>query len=206
MAKIDIAYLIVLYGVHEEGEKILTDNFKEKYDEAFIKKFLTFIKEKKKSVRELIEWKDIEKKKISNIEYNIKQISGHNHQVEYYSGNQVRLGHYFRHLYHSFKFLDKKLNLEEKTVVATEKAKGEVYEYGKILRGQLSTPEQALLFLNSISSIGMKWEFLAEKDKDEGEYLNLITKYQLIKNIPEGYIANVNCESYYPYVTFEYKE
>lgn len=87
------------------------------------------------------------------------------------------------------------------------------YFYAKTLRAQLSTYEQALLFLNSLSTLGMKWEFNPEYDNRSnltGEKLSetlkkqhLITKYNLIKNLPGERIFGIKYKTYYPEIKYE---
>jgi hypothetical protein len=76
-------------------------------------------------------------------------------------GHQSRLGHYFRHLYQTVVYVD------------SHGSEFEPYEYVKTVRAQLSTHEQALLFLNSLTRIGSPWW-------SKG----LIRKYSMIKNVP----------------------
>lgn len=85
-----------------------------------------------------------------------------------FDGHQHRLGHYYRHLYQLVTYVDRQqsslLNDEEK------------YEYVKTVRAQLSTHEQGLLLLNSLTPVGHRWW-------DDG----LITKYRLVKNLPPNF-------------------
>ena len=104
--------------------------------------------------------------------------------ILYYNGHQHRLSHYFRHLFQSYKYLNSQKNLPEK----------EKYFYAKMLRAQLSTYEQALLFVNSLSSSGMNWEL----DSTE----KLITKFNLIKNLPDYLLPKINYKRYYPAVKY----
>jgi len=78
-----------------------------------------------------------------------------------FEGHQSRLGHYYRHLYQSVSYVDKQ-------TIPIDK-----YEFVKTLRAQLSTHEQALFLINSLSPVGENWW------KKE-----LITKYRLVKNLP----------------------
>lgn len=80
-----------------------------------------------------------------------------------FEGHQCRLGHYYRHLYQSIKYIDQH-SIENK------------YDYTKLIRAQLSNHEQALLLINSLTPLGRKWW--------DREY---ITKYKLVKNIPENF-------------------
>lgn len=57
-----------------------------------------------------------------------------------------------------------------------EELKIDKYEHVKTIRAQLSTHEQALLLINSLSPIGRNWW---EK--------KLIEEYRLVKNIPQDF-------------------
>jgi hypothetical protein len=115
---------------------------------------------------------------------------------KYYGGHQFRLGHYFRHLYQSYKYLENSTSLDDE----------QRYSYGKMYRAQLSTYEQALLLVNSISSIGMKWEYAPELSNDKKSYSRLITKYNLIKNLPGQHLFGIRYKTYYPNVAYETDE
>jgi len=69
---------------------------------------------------------------------------------EYYSKHQADLGHYFRNLYHLIKYIDKS-NITNKQ------------EYTSLVRAQLSSHEQLLLFYNCLSNLGTKFKLLVEK-------------------------------------------
>jgi hypothetical protein len=103
-----------------------------------------------------------------------------------FEGHQSRLGHYFRHLYQTIRYIDE------------SKLKIDKYEYIKILRAQLSNHEQALLFFNSLSNLGIEW-------KEKG----LIENYHFIKNIPKDFIdpiTEINIKDVYPKVKFEFEK
>lgn len=80
------------------------------------------------------------------------------------NGYSAHLGHYYRHLYHTVKFIadDEVLTYERKR------------NYLKILRGQLSNYEQIMLFYNWMGSYGDQWE-----DSKN----NYFTKYKMIHNL-----------------------
>jgi hypothetical protein len=81
-----------------------------------------------------------------------------------FEGHQSRLGHYYRHLFQTVKYVDQQtLDIKK-------------YDYTKTIRAQLSTHEQALLLLNSLSPLGDKWF--------SNDY---IKKYKLVKNIPTDF-------------------
>lgn len=80
------------------------------------------------------------------------------------NGYSAHLGHYYRHLFHTVKFIaeKKELNYIQKR------------NYLKILRGQLSNYEQVMLFYNWMSNYGNQWE------NDSNNYF---TKYKMIHNL-----------------------
>jgi len=81
-----------------------------------------------------------------------------------FEGHQSRLGHYYRHLYQMIKYVDR------------QEVQIDKYEYVKTVRAQLSTHEEALLLVNSLTPIGRNWW------QD-----NLIVKYRLVQNIPREF-------------------
>ncbi|MBS1489090.1 MAG: hypothetical protein OJF59_000636 [Cytophagales bacterium] len=108
-----------------------------------------------------------------------------------FTGHQLSLSHYFRHLFQTFQFINKQsyLSIDEK------------YQYAKTLRAQLSNLELVIFFFNSISPLGATWEL------NQKEFRNkLITKYQLIKNIPFSLITDIDVKTYYPDIEFESEE
>ncbi len=109
-----------------------------------------------------------------------------------FDGHQSRLGHYYRHLFQSVNYINAQ-NTETLSYI-------EKYQYIKTMRAQLSTQEQMLLFWNSVSDIGMDWEKGSKVVLDNDK---LITKYNLIKNIPDGYSKYISPRKYYPLVEYE---
>jgi hypothetical protein len=83
-----------------------------------------------------------------------------------FEGHQSRLGHYYRHLYQMTRYVD----------LATHLGEGEKYEYVKTIRAQLSTHEQVMLLINSLTPMGNDWW---------GK--NLIVPYRLVQNIPKDF-------------------
>lgn len=155
-----IAYSIFYYGVGENSSRELRASL-ERINISDTEAIIKYLADDKKALRTL--------------------------NRSYFDGHQSHLGHYYRHLFQTVKYVDSQ-NLTEK----------EKYSYVKILRAQLSTHEQALLFINSIFNIGSKW-------KDEG----YIEKYCLIKNIPEEFFDSgkeINPKNIYPNIIFEFEE
>lgn len=111
---------------------------------------------------------------------------------KFFGGNQYQLGHYFRHLFQTVKYVDEQPNW---LFSQTEK-----YDYVKTLRAQMSNYEQALLFINSLTIMGRNWEYTNKDSKC------LITTYSLIKNLPQKFIPRMNPKNYYPGIAFEWEK
>ncbi len=187
---LDIAYLIVYYGLSDESQNPLEIAINKKYNYNDFKPLINHLKSKS------AKW-DAEERKS-----NYNTIIGKGYNYKYYGGHQIRLGHYFRHLYQLVHFVNKQtfLSYQEK------------YDYVKTLRAQLSTYEQGVLWYNSLSSLGYKWEYQADsikgKFKENSKFrssLNneLITKYNLVKNLPQGIIKTFGVQMFYNDVKFE---
>lgn len=108
--------------------------------------------------------------------------------TKYHGGHQNRLGHYFRHIFQTVRLID-----DSKIISYEEKCK-----YVKTLRAQMTTQEQSLLFFDSLSTLGQNWEH------KNGHFF--ITKYNLIKNIPEQIYNFIDPQEFYPHVVFEGRE
>jgi hypothetical protein len=211
LALLNISYCIVFYGVGKEGEAILNSLLTSKFKESFVKPVIGLVKMKPTRGSNYYKyWEDLSK--ISPIKSRVDKVNeilAHrampspplkvldqgeiyygNDYVKYYGGNQFWLGHYYRHFFQSMKFVNQEseLNFEEK------------YFYVKTFRAQVSTYEQALLLVNSLSLLGMIWELVPESD---GEQHQLITRYNLIKNLPGEEMAGINYKKFYPDVEYE---
>lgn len=81
-----------------------------------------------------------------------------------FEGHQSRLGHYYRRLYQMIRYVD------------TQTLDIDKYEYVKTIRAQLSTHEQALLLVNSLTPVGRNWW-----------HEHLIVEYRLVQNIPRDF-------------------
>lgn len=103
-----------------------------------------------------------------------------------FEGHQSRLGHYFRHLYQTVDFIhERKIDIDK-------------YSYIKALRAQLTTHEQALLYINSLTPAGNTWWLKG-----------YLIDYKMVKNIPPGFF-NTETEffppSLFPDQYFEHQE
>lgn len=83
----------------------------------------------------------------------------------FFNENQGEIGHYFRNLYTIIRYID------DSTVSDKKK-------YIRIIRAQLSSYEIALLFYNSLHSVGNK------------RFKPLIEKYELLENMDLGMLKN----------------
>lgn len=217
MARIDIAYSIFFYGIGEDGESVIRKNVQTRYNPEYYFKLLYFIKLKpKRSNRDRyktwIKVRELDLKGLHSLIDELYKYRKHPYRIEspsllaaelkmhlpyekYYGGHQFRLGHYFRHMYQSYKYLHNHKDVKD----------CDRYSYGKMYRAQLSTYEQALLFINSISSLGMKWEYTPEKAEGNAP-AKLITEYNIIKNLPGGHLSGIHYKTYYRNVAYESDE
>jgi len=70
--------------------------------------------------------------------------------------------------------------------------------YVKRIRGQLSNHEIALFFINSCS-IGESWKQFDSNNQN----IDLITRYELIRNLPTGFFELIDHKSYFPQIKYE---
>lgn len=213
LAKINMAYLVTFYGVDAEGRLVIKNLLENKYKPQFVERILEFIAMKPKLESDYYpKWEKVMKlssktsrinsfeliRKLRNSEKLSDDLNQELVQVtmenmydsdypKFYTGHQYKLGYYFRHLYQTFSFVDQQDIL----------SKGEKYFYAKILRAQLSSHEQALLFVNSLSLLGMAWDLCPIKET------RLITRYNLIKNLPGDEIFGIVYKDFYPDVDYE---
>lgn len=228
LAHIDIAYSIVFFGTSHTDLQALCRLLSKYYNKEFIMLIGRYVRLKPLSESLMTKWKIIQEEnlsvlqikdafkkqdeRIANVTLTLKEVTDQEdrHIVafrelenieklnRYYGGHQYKLGHYFRHLFQTVKYIDEKaiLNYDEK------------YDYIKTLRAQLSTIEQYIVFFNSLSFMGRAWEFdnIVDNTSDKHRDKWLITKYNFLKNIPDLYpfgdVLEIN--KYYPDVHFEF--
>lgn len=104
-----------------------------------------------------------------------------------FEGHQSRLAHYYRHLFHLVKY------------AAESAPDGTAQDYIDLVRAQLSTHEQALLALNSLSLFG-PWANRTEKR-------DYIQSFNLIKNIPRTFFTGdeIDPKQHFSEVLFAYE-
>lgn len=173
LTKVNIVYLCIFYGVSNNGKPILKQIFAKTYNPKSTNEIIEILSSK------AAEWDNPSKK----------------NPFKYYGGHQVRLGHYYRQYFMIANFVNKQTMINYETK----------YDYIKQLRAQLSTYEQFVFFLNSMSTLGRIWEIDAQKNKHTKQLIDkrLITKYDLVKNIPTEFIMNVEPRVIYPLVEYE---
>ncbi|WP_127344938.1 putative phage abortive infection protein [Ancylomarina longa] len=198
----NLAYLITFWGtphdITTELDNRLSEVAKEwkNSDDSIVKNII-------ESARKLIAVYDCQvdpgdySGSLKNKDRSITKCGRSKGKLNFFGGHQYHLAHYFRHFYRSVKYIDK----QPSWLLSEEEKK----EYIELLRAQMSNYEQALLFINSISSLGENWEYSGGVD--------LITKYDLIRNLPEYFIplpANkdeyLKPQYFYPNVDFEWKK
>ncbi|MDP2886948.1 MAG: putative phage abortive infection protein [Ignavibacteria bacterium] len=91
---------------------------------------------------------------------------------QFFAANQANVGHYFRHLYHVFKFI-KISEIEDKQF------------YANLVVAQLSSYELALLFYNGISPFGRE------------RFKPLLEEYAVFENLDKAHIINKSHLEYY---------
>jgi uncharacterized membrane protein len=217
---IDIAYHIIFLGVGEGGETVLRRRFRKRYTDLYIDKLLQFIqlKPKRENTQRWEIWQtfyelsDSQLKKVylefcdyktgaaemASLTENARMLVCDKAFAKYYNGHQHRLDHYFRHLFQLYKYISFHNDISD----------SEKYFYGETLTAQLSTYEQGLLFVNSVSSTGMKWELnpnidFKTADREAIKKSKLITRFNLLKYLPDTYLGKLNYKAYYPDVKYE---
>ncbi|MDM1378649.1 putative phage abortive infection protein [Myroides marinus] len=191
-SRLEITYVILYYGVGVTGRMNIRDTFENRYQTDYIKSLVNYLsnKPKEKEGINFAMWSGI---------FDMKDFKKPNNDkfTRFYNGHQSRLGHYYRQLFGAISYANK-----QESITYLDK-----WDYVRHFRSLFSTYEQLMLFLNSISVLGRSWE-LEVKDigeKNEVNILNkgLITKYDLIKNIPAYQINEYEVKKFYPNVDFD---
>lgn len=97
--------------------------------------------------------------------------------VEFFEKNQADIGHYFRNLYTLIKFVDGS-DVEDKRA------------YTNIVRAQLSSYEQLLLFYNCLTPLG-------------GDFKGFVERYALLKHMPTTELLDQQHLSFYEHAAFD---
>lgn len=154
----DLSYKIFFYGIGKNSEKYFV-NFLDKGALNLFSQVKPFLEKLQSSYNNPID-------KVSLPE-NVKELfTIYEKRVFEFSyfpfdGHVNRLGHYYRHLFQTTNYVISQWYLSGQTK----------YDYIKILRAQLSTFEQLLLYYNALAWFDNEWKLV-------------FTKYRFIKNIP----------------------
>lgn len=234
IAKMNIAYHVVFFGVDYYGKHIIKNALERKYDSKLIGEILDYmalkpleqtenwdswrrlrkmeIMRKKESVKNIY-WLRQTQSKRSDVTLadtdlqaeDDKPVFYRDNYIKYYGGHQIRLGHYFRHLFQMVNYVN-----DNKLFQYQQK-----YDYVKLLRAQMSTYEQVVFYFNSLSSIGDIWELCISKrfknnttPPSDEEIVNkqLVTKYNLIKNLANGQLLKQSFTRHYPDINYEFQD
>ncbi len=178
----NVAYLITLLGVQTEGERLLRN------------KYLTYINDRDvnaiiRQFKLLLAFGE----STANLDDSpVGQGRKIKCQNKKYIGFQQEFGNYFRQLFQIVNYAN-----TQQWLYYSDK-----YGYVKMLRSQFSNQEEVLLYYNSLSDVGMAWEF-ADKGIDNSDVnMQLITKYNLLKNIPHQ-TTMPRVEDFYPLISYE---
>ncbi|WP_366184583.1 putative phage abortive infection protein [Flavobacterium ovatum] len=96
---------------------------------------------------------------------------------EFFQQNQSQLGHYFRNLYHIFKFINNS-NEPNKLI------------YSSLLRAQMSNDELFMLFYNCLSSLGNQ------------KFKPLVEDFHLLQNLNPDDLINIDHKQFYQATAF----
>lgn len=140
------------YSTFFNGLEGAKRNIKNKADEEFIHEL-----EKIQKVKNNIEFNNI----LSTYDITLEW-----QNIKAFEGQSTQLGHYYRHLFQTVKFV---ANQPNELLDYKEKRK-----YLRVLRAQLANQEQAMLFYNWAGGFGSKWE--------DGEN-KFFTDYRMIHNL-----------------------
>jgi hypothetical protein len=149
-----IAYLIFFIGIREENRNYLSSMLKDYMDATLIDFFIKHF--------DKIQEEDYINSMSDQRDYDFYKTY---YDYQHFNGYASQLGHYFRHLYQTVKYL---AEYPEQILSSTKK-----YMYIKTIRAQLSNHEQLILYYNALSTFGSAWI--------DNKYL---TTYKMIKNIP----------------------
>lgn len=225
-AQVDIVYCILYFGLNSDEQETIKNIFNNRYKKDFFKDLLFLAA--LKPARESLLWnkrkiynshtpeikKEFLKKLINDWAKNLTSPDFMNEPdwrylnfkryediyyfepfKRYYRGHQTRLSNYFRNLFLVVTYVNDNLKINY----------DQQYSNIKLLRSQLSAYEQSILFINSLSILGRAWEFDSViKSGKIIENFQLITKYNLIKNILSENIAKtIKVSDFYPRVSYE---
>ena len=108
-----------------------------------------------------------------------------------FDGYEHVLSHYFRTLFEIVRYVDSR-----EILTPIEK-----YQYMTVLRSNMSTYEQSILFIQSVVEKGKYWE-LEYREVDSTRCY--VTKYNLVRNMNRDFFDKVDPALAYPMADFEF--
>lgn len=164
-----IAYMIYWFGYKKENE----ENIQVLLKYVCTKNFLEFLYKQIK----ILQLSFLKNKKIELLYKNAPNEMYYN-SIKHYPFNEHTslLGHYYRHLFQTVKFVD---NIKSDLINDVKKC-----DYVKMLRAQLSNNEQILLYYNTLTSFGEAWLKEGNLEYPTNYIDSYLIKYKMIKNIP----------------------
>lgn len=191
--KLEFCYILFFFGVGRKGRENVKLYLKNKYKLEYVEQIINYLSYKpafvSKDYVHFQNWKNIfsllqQFDDPCNIKFN-----------KYYEGIQNNFGHYYRNLFSTMNYINdgKGFNYNDK------------WHFAKLFRTQMSNHEQIFFFLNSISVLGRDWELntLIKKENIREENKRIITKYDLIKNIPIADRELLKVQEFYPNIEYE---
>jgi len=189
---LELSYIIFFFGVGLKGRSNIKSLLHNKYDSIIIGELINYLTYKPAYLaHDNIHFQEWEKKFPGLQKFDAPVNAKFD---KYYNGQQNTLGHYYRHIFMIINYINKNTDLKYL----------EKWDDAKLLRIQLSNHEQIFFYLNSISLLGRDWELshIVNTNLDI-ENKRLITKYDLIKNIPISEINSLRINEFYPHQEYE---
>ncbi len=172
----NLAYLIFFYGIGHASDSVFSHILPQINSKQFFKDTIDKLEKEKKMYSDFLREKARyeSEKKVKNTKLKDLEIVHNGKKAvfillyEPFTGHGTKIGHYYRHLFQTVKYVD-----SQKHDVFKHKDNEIKYSYVKILRAQLSNFEQVILYYNSISVLGKNWI-------SDG----YIQEYHLLTNLP----------------------
>lgn len=221
--KSEITYLVLFFGVEDRGRVNIILHCESKYNSTFIMDMTNYFSYKvsiidqespDKSAKLHVFKIQKQPQDFNNWPYTFLSIITENENLvtanmkeplkdvvfphKYYNGCETILAHHFRNLHSTYKYINdfNSIDYQKRWKV-----------HAKLIRTQSTNAEQILFFLNSICLLGREWELkhVTSRSNPDVVLINkrLVTKYDIIKNIPQGDRRKYNIELYYPDIEWE---
>ncbi|SFN03113.1 Putative phage abortive infection protein [Chryseobacterium oleae] len=156
----NLAYLIFFYGIGHVSDSVFSHILPQINSLQFFKVTIEKLEKEKKMYSDFARDKARyeSEKKVKNTRLKDLEVEHKGKKAifilhyEPFTGHGTKIGHYYRHLFQTVKYVD-----SQEHKVFKDKDNKIKYEYVKILRAQLSNFEQVILYYNSICILGNTW-------------------------------------------------